>query len=310
MDYNQILTQCPASGSGVHSWMMTVANIGARDGVDAGQVADDIRKHMTRNPTSGSEVTETVRKAYAEKGESYTPDVKTPEEKAFQRELVAKMQSRAFLRLAGDPIEMQELANISPVDVKCIQGYESHTAAKLLLYLYDRHELVWCGEMYGGQEGLKTVEQWAESFLCCDEVPPLFIPNPMTGKGGKTKSGKESYRCDETVAEWRYALFEVDHEEITLGHQAAFWKRQIEKEDGIPVEAITYSGGKSLHALIRVDCKTEVEWDKKVRNGAFPAWMRLGADKSCRNPSRLSRLPGHMRDGERLQSLLYLRGGK
>lgn len=311
MKYEELKTQCPASGSGVHSWMMALANIGARSGIDPHIVAEDIKAGMTRTENPASEVADTVAKAYKEKGETYTPDVKTPEERAFEREQVERMQARSFLRIAGEPVSSKELIDASPVDVRVpVAGYESHMAAKLLLYLYGREELLWCGEMHDGLEGVQTVETWAERFLCCEDVPPHFIPNPMTGKPGKTKGGKESFRCDDTIADWRYALFEVDHPDITLGHQAAFWLKQIRKEDGIPVEAITYSGGKSLHAIIRVDCKSEMQWDKDVRNGAFPVWMRMGADKSCRNPSRLSRLPGHKRDGERLQTLLWLRGGK
>lgn len=312
MNYKEILDSCPASGSGVHSWMMSVANIAAREEIPQSQVEEDIREHMTRKESPSSEVADTVEKAFAEKGRKYDPaPKKTPEEKAISDERIATIRAKSFIRMAGDPIGASELINISPVDVKTPKGFESQMAAKLLLYLYDRHELLWCGITYGKDEGLKTVEEWAESFLCLDPVPPFFIPNPLTGEIGKTKSGNPSVRCDETIEDWRYALFEVDLPQVTLGHQAAFWKKMIE-QDQMPVESVTYSGGKSLHALIRVNCKTEVQWDKEVRNGAFVEWIKIGADKMCRNPSRLSRLPGCRRPDKngKMQTLLYLRGGK
>lgn len=309
MKYDEIITDCPQGGNGVHSWMMAVCNIAAREKIEENRLAEDIKSAMTREPSPTNEIETTIKKAYSEVGRTYEYHKETPEEREIKKEAVAKMQTNAFLKIAGDPIHASELMGISPVDTKTIKGYESQMAAKLLLYLYDRKEIVWCGGTYDMQCGIDYVENWAEKFLCLESPPPFFIPNPLTGLPGNRKDGQESYRCDQCIADWRYALFEVDLKDVTLGHQAAFWMKMI-KDDKMPVESVTYSGGKSLHALIRVDCKTEIEWDKKVRNGAFMEWIKVGADKACRNPSRLSRLPGHKRDKKTTQTLLWLRGGK
>lgn len=103
--------------------------------------------------------------------------------------------------------------------------------------------------------------------------------NPMDGKGNK----------NENVMEWRYALVESD-------------KISIEQQNGImhdlqlPIAALVYSGGKSLHAIVRVDAGGPEEYRKRVdflysvcdRNG-------LQVDRNNRNPSRLSRMPGVIR---------------
>ena len=310
MNYQEILNSCPSAGSGVHSWMLAVANIGARQGVPSEDVKRDIVEKMPRDPKPANEVEATIKKAYAEAGHQYESAPKmTPAERQIAKERIDEIKARSFVRLAGGEATARDLMEISPCKVYPGKGFEPQMAAMLILRLFDRHEKIWCGKLFETDTGIDTAEAWAERFLCLDEPPPFFIPNPLTGKQGKRKDGDESWRSDECIADWRFALFEVDLPGVSLGHQAAFWIKQIEANQ-MPVEAITYSGGKSLHALIRVDCRDEMEWDKKVRNGAFPEWIKIGADKACRNPSRLSRLPGHKRDGDKMQSLLWLRGGK
>ena len=63
---------------------------------------------------------------------------------------------------------------------------------------------------------------------------------------------------------------------------------------------MVHSGGKSLHAIVRVDAQDYTEYRKRVeflydfleKNG-------LRVDKQNRNPSRLSRMPGVTRNGNR-----------
>ena len=68
----------------------------------------------------------------------------------------------------------------------------------------------------------------------------------------------------------------------------------------LPVACLVHSGGKSLHAIVRVDAEDYTEYRKRVeflydyleKNG-------VAIDKQNRNPSRLSRLPGATRNGNR-----------
>jgi RecA-family ATPase len=78
----------------------------------------------------------------------------------------------------------------------------------------------------------------------------------------------------------------------------------------LPVAALVHSGGKSLHAIVRVDAPNYSEYQRRVdylykvceKNG-------LKIDRQNRNPSRLSRMPGVMRNGHQ-QSLLAVNIGK
>lgn len=107
--------------------------------------------------------------------------------------------------------------------------------------------------------------------------------NPLDGKGVR----------NDNVAEFRYALVESDS--MDLGRQ-----RAIIEELELPVAALVHSGGKSLHAIVRVDAKDFDEYRKRVeylygvcrKNG-------LDIDTQNKNPSRLSRMPGCMRNGRK-----------
>ena len=117
--------------------------------------------------------------------------------------------------------------------------------------------------------------------------------NPLDGNGCK----------NENVTEFRYALVESD--DMDLEKQNA-----IIRELELPVACLVHSGKKSLHAIVRVDAANYDEYRKRVdylynvckKNG-------LQVDQQNRNPSRLSRMPGVMRNG-RKQYLIDTNIGK
>lgn len=78
----------------------------------------------------------------------------------------------------------------------------------------------------------------------------------------------------------------------------------------LPIAAILTSGGRSVHAWLRVESKDKAEYDHAVP-AALDALSRFGADPKNKNISRLSRLPGVTRiigaDAEDpRQRLIYL----
>lgn len=125
------------------------------------------------------------------------------------------------------------------------------------------------------------------------EVGAWIRFNPLDGKGVK----------NENVTEFRYALVESDTMDISA-------QKAIITELELPVAALVYSGKKSLHAIVKVDASTYEEYKKRVdylynvcnKNG-------LKLDIQNRNPSRLSRMPGVMRNGKK-QYLLDTNIGK
>ena len=107
--------------------------------------------------------------------------------------------------------------------------------------------------------------------------------NPVDGEGVR----------NDNITKFRYALVESDT--MSIADQDAII-RKLE----LPVACLVHSGGKSLHAIVRVDADDYTEYRKRVeflydfleKNG-------VAIDKQNRNPSRLSRLPGATRNGNR-----------
>jgi len=117
--------------------------------------------------------------------------------------------------------------------------------------------------------------------------------NPVDGKGIKNAN----------ITRFTYALVESDN--MPIAEQDALY-RKFE----LPIAALVHSGGKSLHAIVKVDANDEEDYRKRVdylydfleKNG-------LPVDKANRNPSRLSRMPGVTRNGN-MQTLVATNIGR
>ena len=107
--------------------------------------------------------------------------------------------------------------------------------------------------------------------------------NPLDGKGVNNAN----------VTEFRYALVESD--DMDLEKQNAMI-RELE----LPVAALVHSGGKSLHAIVRIDADSYEQYRKRV-DFLYKICKKNGMtiDSQNRNPSRLSRMPGVMRKGRK-----------
>ena len=107
--------------------------------------------------------------------------------------------------------------------------------------------------------------------------------NPLDGKDCK----------NENVTDFRYALVESDSMELD---QQNAMLRELE----LPIAALVFSGKKSLHAIVKIDAADYREYRQRVeylynickKNG-------LKLDTQNKNPSRLSRMPGVIRNGKK-----------
>lgn len=128
---------------------------------------------------------------------------------------------------------------------------------------------------------------------CNPEVGAWIRFNPLDGNGVK----------NENVTDYRYALIESDCMELEQQHALI---RELE----LPVACLVYSGGKSIHAIVKIEAVNYDEYRKRVdylynvlkKNG-------LPVDTQNKNPSRLSRMPGVMRK-DRKQFLMDTNIGK
>lgn len=117
--------------------------------------------------------------------------------------------------------------------------------------------------------------------------------NPMSGEGCKNSD----------VVEYRHCLIESD----SLPKEEQL--RKI-REFNLPCAAVVDSGGKSIHAVVKIDAgKDEKLYRERVdKLHSFLEKHSFPVDKACRNAARLSRLAGATRNGKR-QALIGVNVG-
>jgi RecA-family ATPase len=120
-------------------------------------------------------------------------------------------------------------------------------------------------------------------FTYKKEAGVWIRPNPLNGQGYGNKD----------VTAFRYALIESD--KMDVSQQIA-----IIRELQIPVKMLVYSGGKSVHAIVKINAANEKEYRQRVdRLYAECKRNRFIVDEQNKNASRLSRLPGVWRNGKK-----------
>jgi hypothetical protein len=242
----------------------------------------------------------------------------------------------ALTRLAGKcPVEISQewLLERSPLDFHGRTGEQGiETAEAMLSALYEPGEpvLVFTSPYSQGDflfcPGKGSFRLGAEPGT--KAVPsPLptrgpegiwFLVQPVDGqwrpnRNNKEKDGtpKPGRRHGDCVTDWRFLVLESDHAPENL------WLKALVQLP-FPVSAIYTSGGRSVHALVKVGCKTKADFDG-LRDDLVQVLAPLGADAAAMTAVRLSRLPGLYRHGSkdkdgklqrypkpRLQKLLWL----
>lgn len=138
-----------------------------------------------------------------------------------------------------------------------------------------------------------------------------YLANPVDGNSyPNPRTGNPSRRSEESVTKWKFALLESDEADHRL------WLAALAKSS-LPISAIYSSGGRSVHALIRVPGTgsgmaalsgptSKSEWDAWARS-VKDDLARIGADPKALTAVRLTRLPQQYRpDKGALQKLLYV----
>ena len=111
--------------------------------------------------------------------------------------------------------------------------------------------------------------------------------NPLDGNGVN----------NENVTDFRYALVESDNMDLEA-------QNGLIRQLNLPVAVLLYSGGKSVHAIVRIEADDKKEYQERV-NYLYDICKKNGMviDTQNRNPSRLSRMPGCER-GDKKQYII------
>lgn len=131
-------------------------------------------------------------------------------------------------------------------------------------------------------------------FFCINALHPYKDLNPVK----EWHSENLPRRADANVVSYRNFLIELDT--VPLEKQIAYVR------DEVPVSSVVYSGGKSHHFILSLiePLANADEYRLMARRllSLFPE-----ADPTCKNPSRLSRLPDRLRpETDKRQELVHL----
>lgn len=219
----------------------------------------------------------------------------------------------------GETVNLAYLANrsvVEPAQVTSEQFLQQVTrpGEKILVFNQVNKE----GDCYTQGEAVWPDETLPKTGRCgvwwlIQPVDGRFHPNPRTET--------TSRRSEESVTRWPYMILESDEAPV-LEWMAVLVQLPLK------IVAIYSSGGRSVHALVRIDATTKLHWDALVKgdelsvNESLALGMRVlilnGADRGVLSAVRLSRLPGCFREGKikegryerftrpQLQKLLYL----
>lgn len=111
--------------------------------------------------------------------------------------------------------------------------------------------------------------------------------NPLDGKGASKKN----------VTRYSYCLIESD--DLPIKEQEETFKRL-----NLPLATMVYSGGKSIHAIVKIDATNIQEYEERVQFCYdFLKNNGISIDAQNKDPNRLSRMPGVTRNGV-VQTLL------
>ena len=300
------LQDCPPPGAGkTHAWKLRAANYGIRARLDPATVESAMLAALgSRAAEKRLGVRAAIEKVVRELGmkaprfrPSNMPNSVLPKP--------APLTAAEFIRRGNGATEAT-LRAMSPLRIDWPLDDRWRDACAFLQALFKPDELVACG----GKDWKVPLPcaEWCQRFQRREAIPELVIVNPVKPGGGRRKrDGRVSWFCDDAVAEYRNTVIEFDH--IPLAVQISFWV-------GFGVEtasAITFSGGKSLHAVVPVNLGSssvvdQTVWDREVREGLFRRLIPLGADPQCQNPSRSTRLAGARRadKDDAVQRLLYV----
>ncbi|HRQ87534.1 MAG TPA: hypothetical protein PLA50_01980 [Bacteroidia bacterium] len=222
---------------------------------------------------------------------------------------------RRLREFAGEwakEVDLLWLANRSTVDPAMV------TTEDFLGMLYGSREKVLAFSQVNG----KGVPWTQGEAIWPDEEPPStgrcgvwFLAQPVSGEFvPNPRTGKESRRSEESVLRWPFLVLESDDAPLRE------WMGALARLP-LRIAAIYTSGGRSVHALVRVDAVTKPHWDDLVKRQMQPGLKFLilnGADPGVFSAVRLTRLPGAFREGKmkegrwlrfprpELQKLLYV----
>lgn len=199
---------------------------------------------------------------------------------------------REFAGSWAQEVDLVWLANRSALDPAVV------SATDFLDAIYGSRDRVLAFSRVNGR-GVPYTQ--GEALWPGEGLPPTgrcgvwYLPQPVSGEYAlNPRTSKTSRRSEESVQRWPFLVLESDAAPLRE------WMGALARLP-LRISAIYSSGGRSVHALIRIDAVTKAHWDDIVKRQMQPGLKFLvlnGADPGVFSAVRLSRLPGALREGK------------
>jgi hypothetical protein len=296
----ECLPPCPAPGDGVHSWILAAAWAGRKNGLSADSTIIAIRAAISRPPRF-RELEEAVGKVFnTEPQTTFCAPIKANFDPAALDQLAEKLPGFTEEDLtARSPVppaictSATFLKNLFQAGEK-VAVFTRMTAQPELLWESPEHDRPFDAEELGHvADPVAGAGVW-------------FLANPVSGDiqavsrlASERNPHGLTLRAEENVTAFRYLVLESDS---TSPEQ---WVKAL-AQIPLPISSIVTSGGRSIHAMIRVGVSSAQEW-RTIKTRIAPMLVTLGADLGAMTPVRLTRLPFcYRREKSQWQRLLFL----
>jgi hypothetical protein len=248
--------------------------------------ADIIRRAMTRREKGPREVSRAVERIYGGKVSGTSSRVELVE--PYNPELLAERASMLPFEVTAD-----WLAEVSPecvIDLSPAQFLDAlFTPEERVAVMMEKHDR---GFIY--RPGVAKDAVRLHNYVRLGSEGAWYLSNTVTGA-----EVNGSYRSEANLTGFRHLLIESDKAPKDL------WLAMIVQLHA-PILALYESGGRSVHAIVRVNATGKTEFDA-IAGNYLRQLVPLGADPNSGKAVQPTRLPGVVRkDNGNLQRLLYL----
>lgn len=280
---------CPATGEGVHFWLLAQANrcrLGGLSAATAEVVLRDAVQGCGRRVPE-RELQAAVTKAYTSDPPSMIHSPYAPSSQKSRPAPWPKADPDLIATVTARGYGLADLWELSPIR---FEDSDSH-AEELVDALFLGDPLLCVAKSVPADARTLPRSFWRGHL----QFSSFIVPSPMLAPTGTAQDGHESPRCLDNTGPRRFLVVEFDSGDID--NQAA---RLLHLRTIAPLTLAVHSGGKSIHGWFYCEGVAE-----ETLRHFMTRCVLLGADPATWNRCQLVRCPDGLRDNGQPQRAFY-----
>jgi hypothetical protein len=279
-----LLASPPRRGEGLNLWFYRVARL-LHPYREGSEIFELLQAATAGEPVKGGEIERAIERSAAT---AWKPG-QAPQNEA-QASAWPKLNAEQRDAVIASGFDLVDLWEMSPVR---FADRESHTEA-IIDTIFPGDPLL-CAGRSSCDFATQSRGEWRGKLSALQ----LIVPNPMTGRIGRTQEGKESAHTLEATAPRRFLVIEQDSG--TIDAQTAVLVHLAERA---PLVLAVHSGSKSIHGWFPCADQPEAKLHRFMRYA-----VSLGADRATWTRSQFVRMPDGTRDNGQRQAVYFFNPG-